>query len=201
MIKKEVSYINDVVLIGTLERPFEYEHNVGSSRVFSSFLLVRKHAIVNRIPVSISENMLRNINTEIFDGKIKVKGYIISFTVKGNLSVSVRITEDIVSVDESTDDVSCVKMSGVVCKKPELREKKDGKQVCNYMIRSRTPNGNETYMPVVAWGALATTTSKFKLHSTTSLTARFHSRKYVESIANGVVKEKEVYELYLIRLR
>ena len=97
------NYDNKAKLIGKLEAPFKYGYEIDGKVFYLSTLLVRRvSGTYDRIPLCISENKLKQFSSDIYEEKVLIEGFIISYrNVNNNLKVKVRINNMLTMPEES----------------------------------------------------------------------------------------------------
>ncbi len=193
--------INYVQLQGFIEQPFKFSHTEGGIRIFSStFIAIRLSGTPDRIPISIEENLLRNVDDNVFSETIKVEGYIISNTRYSKLNICVRIKK-IMFAKELDNVRNKVKLSGKIASDVKMRERQNGVFVSEFMLASVLDEYRKIYVPVIAWNNLAKLIVNFKPGNELVFDARFQSREFEKRNLDGTSQKKEVYEVSMMKLK
>jgi single-strand DNA-binding protein len=191
---------NAVELCGSIADKPRFSHMGGSENYFSFPLDVeRLSGFIDTINIIVRQEMLENL--EIEDSRhLAVAGELRSFNNKrgdgSRLVISVFAKELFFSDD---DDKNLVRLSGAVCKKPNLRKTPMGRQICDIMLAVNRRYGRSDYLPCIAWGRMAESTSELAVGDTVTLEGRIQSRKYIKT-ENGNSNERTAFEVSIVSL-
>ena len=192
---------NNVLMIGTLEKPFTFDHSVFDDTFYSTYLNVeRTSGAIDHIPVTISEERLVNLSDDIYDKKVLIDGYIVTTRNEtGKLLVNVRI-KGIVPKDIETEDKNEVYLSGNVTNKPLVRITEKGRVLCDVSILVKRAHRKVSFVPAIAWEGSAHAMARLAPNSRVFTYGRLQSRIYTKVFEDGSTKEFEVYELSVGRV-
>ncbi len=94
----------------------------------------------------------------------------------------------------SGEDVNLIRLSGTLCKPPNLRVTPMGRDICDLMLAVNRKYGRSDYLPCIAWGLKAREASYWDTGTTVSLEGRIQSRSYIKLIGGEPV-EKTAFEV------
>lgn len=95
------------------------------------------------------------------------------------------ITHDI----DELEFVNEVELSGIICRKPNLRVSPKGKELSDFIVAV----GND-YIPCIAWGMSARRTYMYSVGLPVEVKGRFQSREYLKKTESGTEK-RTAYEV------
>ena len=191
---------NVVEICGSIAEKPKFSHMGGSENYFSFPLEIeRLSGFIDTVNVIVRQEMLEKL--EIGDCRhLAVLGELRSFNNKrgdGSRLVISVFAKEMCFTDE--DDKNIVRLSGAVCKKPNLRKTPMGRQICDIMLAVNRRYGRSDYLPCIAWGRLAESMSELGVGDTITLEGRIQSRKYIKT-ENGVSTERTAYEVSIVAL-
>ncbi|WP_073076138.1 single-stranded DNA-binding protein [Sporobacter termitidis] len=191
---------NVVELCGSIADKPRFSHMGGSESYFSFPLdIERLSGFVDTVNIIVRQEMLEKL--EIEDSQhIAVTGELRSFNNKrgdgSRLVISVFAKELYFTDDE---DKNLVRLTGAICKKPNLRKTPMGRQICDIMLAVNRRYGRSDYLPCIAWGRLAEGAAELAVGDTISLEGRIQSRKYIKN-ENGAATERTAFEVSIVTL-
>jgi single-stranded DNA-binding protein len=191
---------NAVELCGSIADKPRFSHMGGSENYFSFPLdIERLSGFVDTINIVVRQELLEKL--EIEDSRhLAVMGELRSFNNKrgdgSRLVISVFAKEIAFSDD---DEKNIVRLTGAVCKKPNLRKTPMGRQICDIMLAVNRRYGRSDYLPCIAWGRLAENTAELAVGDTISLEGRIQSRKYIKT-ENGASTERTAFEVSIVSI-
>ncbi|UOO38737.1 single-stranded DNA-binding protein [Oscillospiraceae bacterium CM] len=191
---------NVVQLCGSVgDRP-KFSHQGGSDNYFSFPLEVeRLSGYVDTINVIVRQDLLETL--EVDGGShLAVFGELRSFNNKrgdgSRLVISVLAKELTFTDDEDTNTVA---LTGVLCKRPNLRKTPMGRQICDLMLAVNRRYGRSDYLPCIAWGRLAEKTADLKVGAPLTLEGRIQSRTYIKT-ENNIQNERTAFEVSIVTI-
>ena len=158
--------------------------------------------IDSAIIIASKEKMLKD---DVREGhKVSITGKIQTYSkygVDGKRHVTVYVwADEIQRVDDVTEDVDIVRLTGVLKSAPVVRYAKfSGKNVTDFILRVGTRPENYSFIPCVAWNNVAVTLSRSGQMETIRLKGRLQSRDYLKVSEKGE-EEKVAYEVSIIGL-
>ena len=191
---------NVVEICGSVAEKPKFSHMGGSENYFSFPLdIERLSGFVDTVNVIVRQEMLEKL--EIGSSRhLSVLGEIRSFNNKrgdGSRLVISVFAKEMCFTDEECKNT--VRLTGAVCKKPNLRKTPMGRQICDVMLAVNRRYGRSDYLPCIAWGRLAESMSELEVGDTISLEGRIQSRRYIKT-ENGVSAERTAYEVSIVSL-
>lgn len=185
---------NNVVMIeGTIDTFFEYDHSWKGQRFYNFTLAVRRTSeTIDYIPCSISEKIIGKIR-DWKGRRVKVIGRFNSYGkyVNGN---NMKIYDvDVLSLEliaEEEDDENKVVLLGNLISEPKLRITKKGRKIADLWISVKNYNGKMNSFPVIVWGD---TIRRLKYATPMKIVGRLQSRKRVIRNDKGNIEEEITY--------
>lgn len=191
---------NVVELCGSIAEKPRFSHVGGSENYFSFPLdIERLSGFIDTVNIIVRQEMMEKL--EIDDSRyLAVMGELRSFNNKrgdGSRLVISVFAKEIFFTDEENKNI--VRLTGAVCKKPNLRKTPMGRQICDIMLAVNRRYGRSDYLPCIAWGRLAESMAELGVGDTVSLEGRIQSRKYIKT-ENGVSTERTAFEVSIVTL-
>ena len=90
-------------------------------------------------------------------------------------------------------------LSGAMCKPPTLRRTPLGRSICDLILAVPRNYGRADYLPVIAWGQVASQAAGLAVGDPLSLEGRIQSRVYRKVTDTGV-EERVAYEVSVMQL-
>mgnify|MGYP004636218201 FL=1 len=127
--------------------------------------------------------------------KLHVTGELRSFNNKSGEGAKLVIT---VFAKElcpcSGEDENIIRLTGTLCKPPNLRVTPMGRDICDLMLAVNRKYGRSDYLPCITWGLKAREASYWDTGTCVSLEGRIQSRSYIKLIGGEAV-EKTAFEV------
>ena len=127
--------------------------------------------------------------------KLRVTGELRSFNNKSGEGAKLVIT---VFAKElcpcSGEDENIIRLTGTLCKPPNLRVTPMGRDICDLMLAVNRKYGRSDYLPCITWGLKAREASYWDTGTCVSLEGRIQSRSYIKLIGGEAV-EKTAFEV------
>jgi primosomal replication protein N len=92
-------------------------------------------------------------------------------------------------------DRNIVRLSGVLCKRPNLRQTPLGSTICDLMLAVPRRTGRSDYLPCIAWGATALLAAGLPVGGALEAEGRIQSRKYMKVQPDGTGEERTAFEV------
>lgn len=190
---------NEVRLCGKVSQCLQKSH-VSRGRVYYSLSLDvgRLSGAVDRPCVVLPEERIPEHGVNLGDC-LYISGQLRSFNNKSGegrrLLISVYAIE--LEAAQSEEDINQVKLMGVICKQPMLRQTPLGREICDVMLAVNRHYGRADYLPVILWGQMAREVSQLTIGNQIRIIGRIQSRTYIKTIGTEQV-ERVAYEVSAI---
>ena len=92
------------------------------------------------------------------------------------------------------EDENLVRLTGTLCKPPNLRVTPMGREICDLMLAVNRRYGRSDYLPCICWGRKARQAACWDVGTEISLEGRFQSRSYVKLTESGP-EQRVAYEV------
>lgn len=201
----EIIKTNKVKIIGTVDTPFIFNHEVFGEKFYGTTVKVsRTSGVYDFIPVIISERLI-DVLYGFCGHRVSICGQLRSFnrhTDEGNkliLNVFVREFE-LLSEDDSRKDVNELYFDGYIGKEPAYRKTPFGREITDIKLVVNRPYGKSDYIPCITWGRTARYTSDLDVGTHVSVWGRMQSREYYKKISEEIFENRIAYEVSIYRL-
>ena len=97
------------------------------------------------------------------------------------------------------EPVNRITLSGTLCKPPIYRRTPLGRSICDLILAVPRNYGRADYLPVIAWGQVASQVCILEAGAPLSLEGRVQSRVYRKVTETGP-EERTAYEVSVMRL-
>lgn len=91
-------------------------------------------------------------------------------------------------------DSNLVRLTGTLCKPPNLRSTPMGRDICDLMLAVNRHYGRSDYLPCICWGLKARQAANWPVGTRVHLDGRIQSRRYIKLTEDGPV-EKTAFEV------
>lgn len=192
--------INKVQLCGTLAGSPKFSHlNRDEEYYIFPLDIERLSGAVDTVNIIARRSLLEKV--EIGQrARIAIGGELRSYNNKSGIGrklvISVLAKEMELSDEE---DENVVRLSGVICKSPNLRRTPMGREICDIMLAVNRKYGRSDYLPCIAWGQTAELAASFDVGDAIELEGRIQSRKYIK-VEDGENVEKTAYEVSIVSM-
>lgn len=196
---------NQVSIMGRIDAPFQFSHQVFGEGFYMTELLVKRLSdSEDRIPVMISERLV-DITQDYTGEYIEVQGQFRSYNrheeKKNRLVLSVFARElRFVEEDDDTIAVNQIFMDGYICKPPVYRKTPLGREIADLLLAVNRPYGKSDYIPCICWGRNARYASAFSVGGHVLIWGRIQSREYVKRIDEHETERRIAYEVSVSKL-
>ena len=92
-----------------------------------------------------------------------------------------------------------IQLSGVLCKTPVPRRTPLGREICDIILAVNRRYGRADYLPLIAWGQLASDLSQRRTGDALALEGRIQSRTYIKRLETGP-EQRTAYEVSVMHL-
>ena len=193
--KKGLRSNNEVVVVGKLEKEFEYSHTLYGENFYENRLIVGN----DFIPILVSERL---VDVSLFNqGKIMgIKGRFNSYNDKTgsdgrtHLKLYVFVLE-IWFLNESEFEMTnkITIKSGFVCKEPYCHE-----QITNLLIAVNRSYSKSDYLPCMTLGDNAKIAAKLQVGDEIQIEGMIQSREYLKCSERRVAYEIYVEKMHIL---
>lgn len=182
-------------LVGTMAGAPVFSH-VSRSQEFFSFPLEveRLSGAVDTLNILVRKNQLSELAVQDAE-KLCVLGQVRSFNNRRGSGARLVITvlaRELSFCDE--DDSNLVRLTGTLCKPPNLRTTPMGRDICDLMLAVNRSYGRSDYLPCICWGIRARQAAAWTVGTQLELEGRLQSRQYIKLTEDGAV-EKTAFEV------
>ena len=183
---------NYIELCGEITGEPEFSHTGRNEDYYVFPMSVsRLSGNVDTVNVLVRDRIFKEINIER-GSRMGVIGEVRSFNNKSGTGNRLIITVFAKTVFPSSgEDKNAVEITGVVCKKPNLRWTPMGREICDIMLAVNRRYGRSDYLPCIAWGQEAANMSYLDVGAEIKISGRLQSRK----VENDVSVEKTAFEI------
>ena len=189
---------NDVLLEGRVLSAPTFSHE-NHSTPFYRFLLEipRLSGQADCLPVLTNPAFLPQITA---GESLRLTGQLRSFNnrsgVGNRLVLTIYLQEILPPEGEFCNRIL---LTGTICKPPIFRRTPLGRSICDLMLAVPRPYGRADYLPVIAWGQVASQVSRCGVGDPLSLEGRVQSRLYHKATEEGT-QERTAYEVSVMHL-
>lgn len=190
---------NDVLLEGLSLAAPEWSHENHGTHFYRLPLQVpRLSGTPDILPLLLPEALISKApaNTQIC-----IRGQLRSFNNRSGIGNKLVLTVYVQDI-QPAQGVPCnqITLSGSLCKPPIFRRTPLGRSICDLMLAVPRRYGRADYLPVIAWGQLAVSTSQLRVGDPLTLEGRVQSRTYRKVAADGTAEERVAYEVSMMHL-
>ena len=177
---------NHIKLCGSLAAPPVYSHSA-RGRIFYSFPLEvrRLSGSTDTVNVLLGAEQLKEL--DISDcGKLCVDGQLRTWNNRRGEGAKLVITvlaRELYFCDGP--DENLVRLSGTLCKAPNLRITPMGRDICDLMLAVNRHYGRSDYLPCICWGMKARQAANWQVGTSLRLEGRLQSRSYIKLTEEG----------------
>ena len=177
---------NHIKLCGSLAAPPVYSHSA-RGRIFYSFPLEvrRLSGSTDTVNVVLGSEQLKEL--DISDcGKLCVVGQLRTWNNRRGEGAKLVITvlaRELYFCDGP--DENLVRLSGTLCKAPNLRITPMGRDICDLMLAVNRHYGRSDYLPCICWGMKARQAANWQVGTSLRLEGRLQSRSYIKLTEEG----------------
>lgn len=128
-------------------------------------------------------------------GKLHIIGETRSFNNKSGEGAKLVITVFAKKLEVcDCEDMNLIRLSGTLCKAPNLRSTPMGRDICDLMLAVNRRYGRSDYLPCISWGLKARESALLDVGDSISLEGRIQSREYIK-LTDGEPVSKTAYEI------
>ena len=189
---------NEVILegmpVGTPERSHE-NHGL----VFYRQLLEvpRLSGTPDVLPLLLQQEQLPLLEAGV---PLRAEGQLRSFNNRGGSGRRLVLTVFVQSLRPGEGETANrITLDGTLCKPPIYRRTPLGRSICDLILAVPRNYGRADYLPVIAWGQVASQVSGLSVGDALSLEGRVQSRVY-RKVTDSGVEERVAYEVSVMQL-
>ena len=189
---------NDVLLEGYPASSPEWSHENHGTQFYRFLLEVpRLSGTPDILPVLLRADLLDRAGSQ---GPLRIRGQFRSFNNRSGhgsrlvLTVFAREAEPGTGTPENR-----ILLSGTLCKPPVYRRTPLGRSICDLMLAVSRRYGRADYLPLIAWGQLASDLSQRRTGDPLALEGRIQSRTYIKRLETGP-EQRTAYEVSVMHL-
>ena len=132
--------------------------------------------------------------------RLRVRGQLRSYNNRSGQGSRLGLSTYVLSAEEPAGE-SCnrITLGGVLCKAPIYRRTPLGRSICDLMLAVSRRYGRADYLPLIAWGQLASDLSQRRTGDILALEGRIQSRLYTKRLETGP-EQRTAYEVSVMRL-
>ena len=189
---------NDVLLEGIPLAAPEWSHENHNTQFYRLLLQIpRLSGTPDTLPILLSEALVPRVTPGT---AIRVRGQLRSFNNRsGQGSRLVLSTHVLALVPPTGENCNRILLQGVLCKDPTYRRTPLGRSICDLMLAVSRRYGRADYLPLIAWGQLASDLSQRRTGDPLALEGRIQSRTYLKRTDSGT-EERTAYEVSVMHL-
>lgn len=189
---------NQVELEGrVLTAPVLSHENHGTRFYRFSLSVPRLSGQADVLPVLVTERYLPLAAPE---APLRIRGQFRSFNNRSGHGSRLVLTVFAREVEPGTGTPeNRILLSGTLCKPPVYRRTPLGRSICDLMLAVPRRYGRADYLPVIAWGQLASLLSSRGVGDRVALEGRVQSRLYTKVTEDGP-QERTAYEVSVMHL-
>ena len=189
---------NEVLLEGiALEAPALSHENHGTRFYRFPLQVPRLSGTPDTLPVLVPEALLTAVRLE---DPLRVRGQLRSFNNRSGVGNRLVLTVYAQAMEPgSGEPCNRILLSGALCKPPIFRRTPLGRSICDLVLAVPRSYGRADYLPVIAWGQVASQAAGLAVGDPLSLEGRIQSRVYRKVTDTGV-EERVAYEVSVMQL-
>ena len=205
MRENSITNNNTVSIMGTIDSPFTFSHEVYGEGFFNFYVNVpRLSDTYDRLPVTISERLI-NINDLPHGTAVHIEGQLRSYNSyveedKRNKLILTVFSKEISYVEEISNSPNEILLNGFICKQPVFRTTPFGREITDILLAVNRSYNKSDYIPCIAWGRNARYISTMEVGDNVKIYGRMQSRIYQKKQENGDILEKTAYEVSISKV-
>ena len=202
---------NTAHLIGELKEDFSFNHICRGTKMYSSFIIVRRDSGVEDVlPIMVPKQVVREFKRMIkkpVGAVVEIKGRLSSFNEKLSDRVKLRIfikVKTMTLMAKDTKHVNEISLKGYICKEVNYRKTpgrtdekgnviKKPSRITDILLAVNNKQLNASYyIPCIAWNKEADHASYLKVSDKIAVKGRMQSREYRKEIFIQPDEDKKV---------
>ena len=186
---------NFAQLCGVMAGSPVYSHSSRGQDFYSFPLQVQRlSGNTDTLNVIVRREQLSQLETEEAE-KLCVTGQLRTFNNRRGDGARLIITVFAKEIEFADgEDMNLVRLTGTICKDPNLRTTPMGRDICDLMVAVNRRYGRSDYLPCICWGFKARQAALWPVGTVVSLEGRLQSRGYIKVTEEGPV-EKVAFEV------
>jgi single-stranded DNA-binding protein len=195
---------NWVLVAGTVDSDLDFSHEMYGEGFYSFYLSVpRLSDYVDRLPVTISERLLLDINLTAGENVV-IEGQFRSYNKFAEGSNRLVLTVFAREISRQTEEIknpNQIYLNGFVCKQPIYRTTPFKREIADLLIAVNRAYNKSDYIPTIAWGRNARFCQNLRVGDNLKIWGRIQSRQYQKRYSTGEVVEKVAYEVSVSKMQ
>jgi len=190
-----ITETNYTKLCGIISGAPVYSHTSRAQHFYTFPLdVLRLSGNTDKINIIVRKEMLDSLEIQEC-GKLCVVGQLRTFNNRRSTGARLVITvfaKELYFCED--EDTNLVRLTGTLCKEPNLRTTPMGRDICDLMLAVNRPYGRSDYLPCICWGLKAREASGWHVGTEIRLEGRIQSRNYIKVTEDGPL-EKTAFEV------
>lgn len=189
---------NEAELEGLVQAPPAYSHENHGKPFYRCLLSVpRLSGQADLLPLLLPEELQ---SAAVPGERLRLQGQLRSFNNRsGQGSRLVLSTHALALLPPTGENGNRILLQGVLCKDPTYRRTPLGRSICDLMLAVSRRYGRADYLPLIAWGQLASDLSQRRTGDALALEGRIQSRTYIKRLETGP-EQRTAYEVSVMHL-
>ena len=189
---------NEAELEGLVQTPPAYSHENHCKPFYRCLLEVsRLSGQADLLPLLLPEELQ---SAAVPGERLRLQGQLRSFNNRsGQGSRLVLSTHALALLPPTGENGNRILLQGVLCKDPTYRRTPLGRSICDLMLAVSRRYGRADYLPLIAWGQLASDLSQRRTGDALALEGRIQSRTYIKRLETGP-EQRTAYEVSVMHL-
>ena len=197
---------NRVELIGVIDSELELSYRTNHEGIYKFILKVPrlKKDVFDYLIIEAPERGMKIERFSMGDN-VKVTGQFRSLNRREEGDTKshmyLHIFAESIEPDDSDNKVNEIRLHGHLCKNPNFRVTRKGREICDLLLAVNRYYGRCDYIPCIAWGRDARFAKEFSTGQGFYIVGRIQSRNYHKRLEDGTVIEKTAYEVSAVEIR
>ena len=189
--------INDVYLVGAVERKPEFVYSEHGHKIYEGMLAVpRRSGEIDHVPIVGTDDMMDGLNV---GRQVSVLGRI---RHRDRHAYPLSVYRTVVFVEDvcftpNLPPMNAVKLSGHICRPPYFRTTPRGRDLCELTMAVPRGNGPQDYVLCIAWNESAHVARDMHVGRAVEVSGRFQSREYTKRLPDGSSETRMTHEVSL----
>jgi len=196
--------LNIAMLVGTVNSDLVFSHELFNEAFYDFTVKVKRLSEKSDIiPVTISERLIKNVNTEV-GAPIAIEGQYRSYNKidegKSKLVLTI-FAHEILSIKDPVEIPNSVVLEGFICKAPVYRTTPFSREICDVLLAVNRPYNKSDYIPCIAWGRNARFIKGLKIGDRIQIVGRIQSREYNKRLNETDTVIRVAYEVSIAQVK
>ena len=189
---------NEAELEGLVQTPPAYSHENHGKPFYRCLLEVpRLSGQVDLLPLLLPEELQ---SAAVPGERLRLQGQLRSYNNRGGQGSRLVLSTHALALSPPTgENRNRILLQGVLCKDPTYRRTPLGRSICDLMLAVSRRYGRADYLPLIAWGQLASDLSQRRTGDALALEGRIQSRLYTKRLETGP-EQRTAYEVSVMHL-